>query len=367
MRRHDSMATKEKKLFAELKGEVDAVAFANGTEPNIDLSFFWVTGIANGIFEGGVAVATPRRTEVVSSQLEELSARMSGVKTTVYKTGKEREELVKRRFSRFDRIGVNSEELTHSNFKFFRKCAGKARLVDVSEAVGKARMTKTLDEIARIQKACDITSRTAKAIPDLVSEGMTETAAAAELNHMMMKLGASTTAFTTNASFGPGTAEPHYTPAARRLRKGQLMLFDFGAQYMRYASDLTRTLVCGRPSTKHTEMHEVVLEAQIAAIDAIRGGAHGQKVDAAARDVIERSAFKGLFIHGTGHGLGVSVHDPGGIRQSKDMILEPGMVMTVEPGVYIKGFGGVRIEDDVLVTKGGCKVLTRAPKELIRV
>ena len=361
------MATKERKLFAELKNDVDAVAFTNGTEPNIDLSFFWATGIPNGIFEGGVAIATPRSVEVISSELEELSARMSGVKATVYRTMKQREELVRRRFAKFDRIGINSEELTYANFRFFRKCAGKARLVDVSESIGRARMTKSDDEIARIQRACDITSRTVRAIQYLVSVGMTETAAAAELNYIMMKLGATTTAFTTNASFGPGTAEPHYTPAARKLRKGQLALFDFGAQYMRYAADITRTFVCSKPNEKQVEMHQVVLEAQLAAIEAIHGGAHGKQVDAAARDIVERSAFKGKFIHGTGHGLGVSVHDPGGIRMSKDMILKPGMVMTVEPGVYISGFGGVRIEDDVLVTKSGCKVLTRAPKELIRI
>ncbi len=361
------MATKERKLFAELGDGVDAVAFTNGSEPNIDLSFFWVTGIPNGIFEGGVAIAAPHRVEVISSQLEELSARMSGVHTSVYKTMKEREELVRKRFGNFDRIGVNSEELTHANFKFFKKCAGKVKLVDVSEAVGRARMIKSDDEIERIRHACDITSKTARAIPDLISQGITETAAAAELNHMMMKLGASTTAFTTNASFGSTTAEPHYTPASRRLRKGQFALFDFGAQYMRYAADLTRTFICGAANARQKAMHEVVLAAQLAAIDAIHGEAHGQKVDAAARDIIEKSRFKGKFIHGTGHGLGVSVHDPGGIRASKDMILKPGMVMTVEPGVYITGFGGVRIEDDVLVTKSGCKVLTSAPRDLVRI
>jgi len=360
------VATKEKKLFAELNDGVDAVAFTNGSEPNIDLSFFWVTGISSGLFEGGVAIATPKRVEVVSSQLEELSARLSGVRTTVYKTNVDRETQVKKRFSRFDRIGVNSEELTHANFKFFRKCAGKAKLIDVSEAIGKARMIKSEDEIIRIQRACDITSQTAKAIPDLISEGMAETAAAAELNYMMMRLGASTTAFTTNASFGSTTAEPHYNPAARKLKKGQLALFDFGAQYMRYASDITRTFICSKADAKQKKMHEVVLEAQLAAIDAIRGGAHGKQVDAAAREIIEKSQFRGKFIHGTGHGLGVSVHDPGGIRASKDMILKQGMVMTVEPGVYIRGLGGVRIEDDVLVTKDGCKVLTKAPKELLR-
>jgi len=361
------MATKERKLFAELGDEVDAVAFTNGSEPNIDLSFFWVTGISSGIFEEGVAIAAPRRVEVLCSQLEELSARMSGVRTTPYKTMKEREQLVKKRFKGFDRIGVNSGELTHANFKFFKKCAGKAKLVDVTEGVGKARIIKSEDEIERIRKACDITSKTARAIPDLISEGMTETAAAAELNYMMMKLGAATTAFTTNASFGSTTAEPHYNPAFRRLRKGQLALFDFGALYMRYAADVTRTFICGKAEAKQLEMHDVVRKAQQAAIDAVHGDAHGQKVDAAARDIIEKSRFKGRFIHGTGHGLGVSVHDPGGIRASKDMILKPGMVMTVEPGVYIPGFGGVRIEDDVLVTKSGCRVLTNAPRGLVRI
>lgn len=359
------MATKERKLFAELKGRVDAVAFTNGSEPNLDLSFFWVTGIPSGIFEGGVAIARPNGVEVISSELEELSARTSGVRTSVYRTMKEREDLVRKRFREFDTIGVNSEELTHANYRFFRKCAGKARLVDISKGLGRARMIKSDDEIDRIRRACDITSKTARAIPHLVSRGMTETAAAAELNYMMMKLGASSTAFTTNASFGPATAEPHYNPAGRKLKNGHLALFDFGAQYMRYASDLTRTFVCSKPTQKQMDMHEVVLRAQLAAIDAIHGGAHGKEVDAAARNIVERSAFKGKFIHGTGHGLGVSVHDPGGIRMSKDLILEPGMVMTVEPGVYVGGFGGVRIEDDVLVTRGGCKVLTSAPKELV--
>jgi len=361
------MATKERKLFAELGKEVDAVAFTNGTEPNLDLSFFWVTAISNGIFEGGVAIATPRGLEVISSELEELSARTSGVKTTVYRTNKDREAIVRKRFSRFDRIGVNSVELTQANYKFFRRCAGRARLIDVSDAIGRARMTKDEDEIGRIKKACDITSRTARAIPELVSEGMAETEAAAELNYMMMRLGASTTAFETNASFGPATAEPHYSPASKKLRRGQLALFDFGAQFKRYASDLTRTFVCSRPNARQRQMHEVVLEAQQAAIDSVSGGAHGKRVDAAARNIVEKSPFKGKFIHHTGHGLGVSVHDPGGIRATKDLVLKPGMVMTIEPGVYIKGFGGVRIEDDVLVTKTGCKVLTKAPKELIQI
>jgi len=110
-------------------------------------------------------------------------------------------------------------------------------------------------------------------------------------------------------------------------------------------------------------MYEVVLQAQLAAIDAISDGVHGKDVDMAARKIIDESAFKGRFIHSTGHGIGLSVHDPGSISSSKDMVLKAGMVLTVEPGVYIKGYGGVRIEDDVLVTKDGCRILTKASKE----
>jgi Xaa-Pro dipeptidase len=183
----------------------------------------------------------------------------------------------------------------------------------------------------------------------------------------MMKLGAEAPSFPTNASWGSATAEPHYVPRSRKLKKGQLALFDFGASYRKYVSDITRTYVCGAPNSRQKRMYGIVLEAQLAAIDAVHDGASGKMVDAAARDIIDKSEFKGRFIHGTGHGLGISVHDPGGIGPNRDTILREGMVMTVEPGVYVQGFGGVRIEDDILVTKGGCRVLTKASKDFLRI
>lgn len=362
------MVTREKRIFAELKGErIDAVVLTNASEPNVDLSFFYATGIVNGIFEGCFAIVRPRGVEVISSDLEALSARQAGVRTTVFKKGKEREGLLKKKLKGCSRIGINANEVTHANYKFIKKCAGGARLVDVSKAMGQARMIKDSQEIALLSRACKIVSKTAEAIPDVIEEGMKETEAAAELNYMMMKLGASGPGFATNASFGSTTAEPHYVPSSRRLRKGQLALFDFGASYKRYVSDLTRTFVCGRPNSRQREMYDTVLEAQLAALDQIKSGVNGKTVDAAARDVIDASRFKGRFIHGTGHGLGLSVHDPGGISPNWDMVLKAGMVLTVEPGAYIKGFGGVRIEDDVLVTRSGCRILTSAPKEFLSI
>lgn len=361
------MATRHRKIFAEVKDKVDAVVLTNASEPNIDMSFFYATGIVNGIFEGCFAIVRPSGVEVLSSDLEALSARQAGVKTTAFKTGKEREEFLKRKLRGFSRIGVNSSELTHANYKYIKKCAPKARLVDVSEFIGRARMIKDSEEIARLKKACQIASKTADAIPDVIKEGMKETEAAAELNYMMMRLGASGPAFATNASFGSTTAEPHYVPAGRKLKRGQLALFDFGASFQRYASDITRTFSCGAPSARQKQMYETVLEAQLAAIDKVVDGVHGKEVDGAARKIIDGSAFKGRFIHGTGHGLGLSVHDPGAISSARDMVLREGMVLTVEPGVYVKDFGGVRIEDDVLVTKKGCSVLTSASKEFERI
>ncbi|MEM0343484.1 MAG: Xaa-Pro peptidase family protein [Thermoplasmata archaeon] len=361
------MATRHRRLFELLGDKVDAVVLMNATEPNLDQSFFYVTGLTSGLFEDCVAIVRPRSVEVLSSSLEETSARKAGVKVTVFRRRADLGTLLKKKLRGYGAIGLNFKEITHANFRFISRCAKGTRVVDVSDQIRKARMVKDEDEIARIAKACRIVSKVAEDIPDLLSAGDTETHAAAEINYAMMMAGAEGAAFETNASFGPATAEPHHVPGARRLRRGQLALFDFGAVYRRYVSDITRTFICGSPGAKHLRMYEVVSEAQTAAIDALRGGVKSRDVDAAAREVIDRSEFKGRFIHGTGHGLGISVHDPGAISMHVDEVLEPGMVVTVEPGVYIKGLGGIRIEDDVLVTRDGGRVLTNASKELRRI
>lgn len=359
------MATREGRIFGALRKDADAIVILNAVEPSIDLSFFYATGIKSGLFEGCAAIVWKDGVEVVVSELEGTSARQAGVRTTIFKSQKERDELMKKKLRGLARIGINSEAVTHASYRLIRKWSSGSKLVDVSKAIADARMIKDRQEIEAIKGAARIASRTADEIPDLVGEGQRETEAAAEINYCMMKLGAAEPSFSTNASFGVATAEPHYVPGSKRLKRGQLALFDFGASYARYVSDVTRTYVCGRPSKRQKEMYEVVLEAQLAAIDAIEDGAKGKNVDAAARAVIDRSKFKGRFIHGTGHGLGLSVHDPGLMSPHRKLVLREGMVMTVEPGVYVKGFGGVRIEDDILVTRKGCRVLTDAPKEFL--
>lgn len=357
------MATKERHIFASMKSDVDAVVLMNGTDPNLDNSFFYSTGIPNGLFEGCVAIIQPRRMEVLSSELEELSARQAGARTAVFNSSEHRHKLMERRLKGMRRVGINSREITHANYLKVKKAAGRAKLVDVSADLEDARVVKQPDEIVTIRKACRIAAEAGEAIPELVSEGMTETEAAAELNYKMMRLGATGPAFVTNASFGAMSAEPHYQPGARKLKMGQFALFDFGANYRRYVSDITRTFTCGRANARQRDMYDVVLRAQLAAIDAIHDGVQGKDVDGVARKIIDGSKFRGRFIHSTGHGIGVSVHDPGAISPARDMTLREGMVLTVEPGAYIAGFGGVRIEDDILVTKKGCQILTPCSKE----
>jgi len=193
---------------------------------------------------------------------------------------------------------------------------------------------------------------------------MTETEAAAEINYRMQKYGASAPSFGTNASFGPNSAEPHHEPDERKLRKNDIALFDFGALYQKYGSDITRTYFYGKATKEQERMYNVVLEAQLAAIDAIRPGKTGKEIDAVARNIIEASEFKGRFIHSLGHSIGLSVHDGARMAPTVDLVLEEGMVLTVEPGVYQSGMGGVRIEDDIVVTAKGCRVMTTADKSL---
>ncbi len=357
------MPTKERWIFESMQADVDAVVLMNGTDPNLDNSFFYATGIPNGLFEGCVAIIQAKKMEVLSSELEELSARSAGVHTTVFRTTEDRHDLLTRRLKGMRRIGVNSREVTHANYLKIKKAAGRAKIVDVSAELENARVVKQPDEISKIKEACNIGSSVGEMIPDLVSEGMTETEAAAELNYKMMRLGAAGPAFVAGVAFGSKSAEPHYHPGPRKLKRGQFALFDYGASYKRYVSDITRTFTCGPANRRQKEMYDAVLRAQLAALDAIRAGVQGKDVDLAARRVIDGSKFKGLFIHSTGHGIGVTVHDPGSISPSRDMTLRERMVLTVEPGVYVKGFGGVRIEDDILVTRNGCQILTPCTKE----
>jgi Xaa-Pro dipeptidase len=352
------------RIFQNAPEALDAIILVNDVEPNIDMSFYYATGVHSGLFEQCAVVLWPDgRSQLFTSYLEETSALTSGSEVNAYSKNVERDQMLSSALKGVKKIGICGSGLTYRMLQEMRKWTS-AEMVDVWKAVEAARLIKDEAEIENLRTACSIASQVGEQLPSILKPGITEVEAAAEVSYLMQKKGASAPSFPTNASFGPNSAEPHHSPGEGRLKAGNTVLFDYGALFRRYGSDVTRTFFFKKIDKKQRRMYEVVLEAQLAGIDNIHAGANGKDVDAAARKIIDSSEFKGLFIHSLGHGIGLSVHDGGRMAPDLDLTLKENMVLTVEPGVYVRGEGGVRIEDDVRVTRNGCEVLTSAPKEL---
>jgi Xaa-Pro aminopeptidase len=200
-----------------------------------------------------------------------------------------------------------------------------------------------------------------------VRVGARERDVAAELDYQMRTLGAEKPAFDTIVATGPRTALPHAHPTGRRLGEQEFLLIDMGATLDGYTSDMTRMSFMGSPNRQMRQLYKAVLEAQLAGVQAVRAGVSADKVDAACRDVLKVHELDRAFVHSTGHGLGLEIHEGPRIARKQKTKLQAGMVITVEPGAYIEGLGGVRIEDTVLVTERGCEVLTPTSKELFQI
>jgi Xaa-Pro aminopeptidase len=240
---------------------------------------------------------------------------------------------------------------------------GTPALVPTERLVEQVRVIKDEVEIATLRDAGKRLGEIARRVHGFVREGRTEQAVAADIDSAMREAGFSRPAFETIVASGPNSVLPHARPTDRPIRAGDPTVLDFGGVYDGYCVDLTRTVQLGAPTGALRQLYAAVAEAQNAAIAAVRPGVTSSTIDAAARTVLERYGLSEAFGHGTGHGLGLEVHEePRIARQSPrlpDAVVEPGMVFTIEPGVYVPGVGGVRIEDDVLVTEIGCEVLTR--------
>ena len=361
------MRERVKRIFRGVNDGLDLVVFLNSVEPHIDLSFFYATGLTDGLFEGCAAWLTPDGAcEITTSALEEEAAKKSGLPLHVFRTRDEAEALMRARLKGRRKIGVNASELTHAAFGRLRRLAPKsATFADVSSAVLKARLVKDPKELEFIRRACDIASKSFEEIVPTIRAGVTESEVAAELVYRMQRNGASGAAFRTIVGSGPNAAEPHYTAGPRKLERGDLVVIDFGAHFHMYHSDITRTVVVGRASEEQRRMYDTVARAQQAALARMKVGVKGKAVDAAARSLIDATKYKGRFIHGLGHSIGLAVHDGGSLNASSDVVLKANMVFTNEPGVYVPGYGGVRIEDDVLIEKAGPRVLSTAPRDLL--
>ena len=226
------------------------------------------------------------------------------------------------------------------------------------------RTVKSPDEIERIRRSVETNSRAFEQAVARVKPGMRESDLAAELEYRMRRSGAEKPSFETIVAGGARSAWPHAQPTASRLKPGDLTIVDMGAMQDGYASDMTRMLFLGTPDAKVKRAYRAVLEAQLAAIDTVRPGVKASAVDAAARDVLKSYDLDRAFVHSTGHGLGLEIHEAPRIGKRSKAKLQAGMAITIEPGVYLEGFGGIRIEDTVIVTETGCQVLTPTSKEL---
>jgi Xaa-Pro dipeptidase len=347
-------------LFTGLKG-VDAVLLMNtgAADPN----FHYLTGFTSGLFEDSVLVATSRRLYLITSVLEYQTAldqrtRNMRVISSGYDGKAAKRWLLK--LVKGKKIGINGSFLPANTFKRLKSKYKPKKLIDVSKSLLKARLIKGEDEILKIRKAVRITKTAMQRIQKYFKTGITELQLAAQFDFIQMSLGASGPSFDTIVCFGKNAALPHHSPGNTRLKKGDFVLIDAGAKIANYCSDITRTFIfAGSGNARQKEMLETVRKAQREAILAIEPSKDGKTIHTLAESVINSAyggKFKGRFIHSLGHSLGLEVHDgPGFSRQSLKLRL--GMVLTVEPGIYIPGFGGVRLEDDILITQNGCKIL----------
>ena len=266
--------------------------------------------------------------------------------------------------ARLGRLGLEADNVTWAQKRRFgTDWFPDAQLVPTTGLVESLRLVKDAGEVARIQAACEMADAALAAVRHRLREGPTEAEVALELEWQMRRLGAEAPSFETIVASVPNGAMPHHRAAARRIADGDLVVLDFGALVDGYHSDMTRTVMVGDPSDTQARMYEVVREAQTAGVAAVKAGAEASAVDDACRSVIRDAGWDEAFLHATGHGVGLDIHEPPRVARTADAMLADGQVVTVEPGVYLAEHGGVRIEDTVVVNSEGCRTLTLAPKE----
>jgi len=267
---------------------------------------------------------------------------------------------------RKSRVGIEPRSLRILEFQLIQSSYPQAEFRSAETELADLRMRKDEGELSAIRKAVDIAQVALRATLPLISIGMTERELASELVLQLFRAGSDPNLpFFPIVSSGPNSANPHASPTDRRLAAGDLLVIDWGASCLGYCSDITRTFALGAPTSEESRIAEIVLQANTAGRVAAQPGYPASRVDLAARSVIELAGYGKFFTHRTGHGLGMEGHEPPYIRSDNMLELKPGMVFTIEPGIYLPGRNGVRIEDNVVITETGSACLTDLPRELM--
>ncbi|MGM1045983.1 MAG: M24 family metallopeptidase [Bacillota bacterium] len=260
-------------------------------------------------------------------------------------------------------LGFEQEHVTYAVFAAYTEQLKPVSLVPVSGLVEELRIFKDSEELKVMQRAADLADATFSHVLSIVETGKTEREIDLQMEMFMRSHGATSSSFDTIVASGERSALPHGVASERVIQGDEFITFDFGALLDGYCSDLTRTIAVGTPDPKLKEIYDIVLEAQLHALDHIKPGMTGREADALARDIITKYGYGDYFGHSTGHGLGMEVHESPRLSKLSDDVLKPGMVVTVEPGIYLPGLGGVRIEDDIVITETGIHILTSSSKE----
>ncbi len=322
--------------------------------------------ISNFTGTAGVVLISADQAQFITDfrYIEQASKQCQGFEIIKFTDTIPKEIAVQAKKMGIQKLGFEEDFVTYSAFKVY-ETEIEAELVPVKGLIEKLRLIKSDAEIKILKEAADIADAAFKHILDFIRPGKTELEVSNELEFFMRKAGATSSSFDTIVASGYRSALPHGVASDKVIEKGDMVTLDYGAYYKGYVSDITRTLAVGEPEAKLKEIYEIVLEAQLRGMDGIKPGITGREADALTRDYIAEKGYGDYFGHSTGHGIGLEVHEGPGLAMKSDIVLEPGMVVTCEPGIYIPGLGGVRIEDDTLITKDHNEALTHSTKDLI--
>lgn len=263
------------------------------------------------------------------------------------------------------RLGVESEHITLSRYRKLQRLTGSEPLA-LGALIARQRLIKSEAEIDLLREAARITDVAYAAALGTLKAGVTEVEVALELERVMLQEGADGSGFDIIVASGERGAMPHGVASPKKIASGELVTMDFGAAYRGYHADMTRTVAVGEIGAEERRLFDAVLEAQKAALAALAPGKKGSEIDAVARSILEGHGLGAAFVHSLGHGTGLEIHEDPRLSQRSDDVLEPGMIVTIEPGVYVPGFTGLRIEDLAVVTETGYEVLSKSPKEFVQ-
>lgn len=351
---------KFERLFAVLPDEIDAAIITSDVNCRYFSGMKSSAGTVVAFREKAYLIIDFRYIEAATKKVKDAQVILQG------KLFDQINELLKKHGAKT--AAIESDTMTVSMLNMYKERITAAEIVSssaLSDAIGELRIVKTQDEIDKMIKAQRIAEAAFENVLNFIKPGVTEKEIGLCLDYYMLKNGAEALSFDTIAITGANTSLPHGVPGDNVVKEGSFVLMDYGATYDGYHSDMTRTVCVGKPTEKMEQVYNIVLDAQLKTIAAIKEGITGHDADKVARDVITAAGYGEMFGHSLGHGVGMEIHEAPTAAPSSTRVLKENMIVTVEPGIYIPGEFGVRIEDFVIVKKDGCENMTLAKKSLI--